>query len=42
MISMNQTYEESIRAALNIAKKTINRYYRKTGQSDVYRIAMSE
>ena len=33
--------EPSIRAALSIAKKTLNRYYDKTDDSEVYRIAMS-
>jgi hypothetical protein len=33
--------EPSIRAALSIAKKTLNKYYDKTDQSEVYRIAMS-
>ena len=34
--------EPSIRAALSIAKKTLNRYYDKTDDSEVYRIAMSK
>jgi hypothetical protein len=38
--SLNRDYELSIRAALGIAKKTLNRYYNATDQSEVYRIAM--
>ena len=30
----------SIRAAANLAKKTLNRYYSRTDESDAYRIAM--
>ena len=33
-------YATSIRAALAIGKCTLNRYYNKTDQSEVYRIAM--
>lgn len=32
----------SIRSALGLAKKTLNRYYTRTDESEVYRIAMSE
>jgi hypothetical protein len=42
MSSLNSMYPPSIRAALSIAKKTSNRYYNVTDQSEVYRIAMSE
>jgi len=39
--SINHTkYEASIRASLNLAKKTLNRYYNMTDSSEVYRIAM--
>jgi hypothetical protein len=38
--SLNAKYSPAIRAALGIAKKTLNRYYNATDQSDVYRIAM--
>ena len=38
--SLNLELEPSIRAALGIAKKTLNRYYNATDQSEVYRIAM--
>jgi hypothetical protein len=34
------TYSMSIRAALVIGKRTLNRYYNKTDYSEVYRIAM--
>jgi hypothetical protein len=40
--SLNGTYSPSIRAALSIGNKTLNRYYNKTDHSEVYRIAMSE
>jgi hypothetical protein len=40
--SLNNKYSPSIRAALSIGKKTLNRYYNVTDQSEVYRIAMSE
>lgn len=39
--SRNRKFEASIRAALGIAKKTLNKYYDKTDNSEVYRIAMS-
>jgi hypothetical protein len=35
-------YSTAIRAALAIGKKTLNRYYHKTDQSEVYRIAMGK
>lgn len=38
--SLSIKFEPSIRAALGIAKKTLNRYYNATDQSEVYRIAM--
>ena len=39
--SINHTkYEVSIRASLNLTKKTLNRYYNMTDSSEVYRIAM--
>jgi hypothetical protein len=34
--------EPSIRAALGIAKKTLNKYYDKTDQSEMYRIAIGK
>jgi hypothetical protein len=34
-------YDTAIRAAVTIGKKTLNRYYDRTDQSDMYRIAMS-
>ena len=33
--------EPSVRAAMNLAKKTMNRYYNKTDKSDCFRIGMS-
>ena len=38
--SLDLKFEPSIHAALGIAKKTLNRYYDATDQSEVYRIAM--
>ena len=35
-------YSTAIRAALAIGKKTLNRYYNKTDQSEVYPIAMGK
>ena len=34
-------YSLAIRAALTIGKKTLNKYYNKTGESEVYCITMS-
>lgn len=34
-------YDEPIRVALGLAKKTLNRYYKISDMSAVYRIAMS-
>jgi hypothetical protein len=31
----------AIRAALTLGKRTLDKYYNKTGESEVYRIAMS-
>jgi hypothetical protein len=39
--SRNRKFGVSIRAALGIAKKTLNKYYDKTDRSEVYHIAMS-
>jgi hypothetical protein len=38
--SIDDEFEPSIRAALGIAKKTLNKYYNATDQSEVYHIAM--
>ncbi|KAI0776431.1 hypothetical protein BC629DRAFT_1254460, partial [Irpex lacteus] len=38
--SLDKKFQPSIRAAVNLAKKTMNRYYSKTDQSECYRIAM--
>jgi hypothetical protein len=40
--SLNFKFEAPIRAALDIGKKTLNRYYNATDHSDVYRIAMGK
>lgn len=39
--SRDRKIEVSIRVALSMAKKTLNKYYDKTDHSEVYRIAMS-
>ncbi|KAG2090998.1 uncharacterized protein F5147DRAFT_527212, partial [Suillus discolor] len=38
--SLDDKYLPAIRAAVGLAKKTLNRYYQLTDHSDVYRIAM--
>jgi hypothetical protein len=38
--SCNVKYLPSIRAAVGLAKKTLDRYYQLTDSSEVYRIAM--
>ncbi|GBE85227.1 hypothetical protein SCP_0704130 [Sparassis crispa] len=38
--SLDAHYQPCIRAAIGLAKKTLNHYYSKTDQSSVYRIAM--
>ena len=38
--SLNKSYSPSICAALGITKKTLNRYYNATDNSEVYHIAM--
>jgi hypothetical protein len=38
--SLDFKFKPSIRAALGISKKTLNKYYNATDQSEVYRIAM--
>ena len=40
--SRNKKLLPSIRSGVTIARKTLNRYYSRTDQSEVYRIAMSE
>lgn len=36
----NVKYDQSIRAALSLGKKLMNKYYALTDEADVYRIAM--
>ena len=38
----NDKYSLAIRAALGLAKKTLNRYYSHTDESEAYCISMSE
>jgi len=38
--TLNPKYPMSIKAAIAIGKKTLNRYYDKTDHSEVFRIAM--
>jgi hypothetical protein len=40
--ALDDQYLISIKAALSMVKRTLNRYYSKTDLSDVYRIAMSK
>jgi hypothetical protein len=40
--SLDNTYLSLIHATLSIGKKTLNRYYDTTDQSEVYQIMMSE
>lgn len=40
--SRDRKYLPSVRAAVSLARKTLNRYYSLTDSSEVYRIAMSE
>jgi hypothetical protein len=40
--AIDAKFSISIKSALAIGKKTLNRYYSKTDMSDVYRIAMSK
>jgi hypothetical protein len=40
--SVNPSYSEAICATLALGKVTLNRYYDKTDQSEVYRIAMGK
>lgn len=40
--SIDQKYEPAIRAAASLAKKTLNRYYHLSDDSEAYRIAMGK
>jgi hypothetical protein len=40
--ALDVQFSVSIKAALALGKKTLNRYYSKTDMSDVYRTAMSK
>jgi hypothetical protein len=40
--SLTQHFEPAIRAALGLAKKTLNHYYNLTDDAEVYRIAMGK
>lgn len=42
LYSNNADYQPSIRAAVGLAKKTLDRYYQLTDHSEVYRIAMGK
>lgn len=39
--SLNKKYKPCIRAAVTMGKRTINNYYSKTDECNIYRIAMS-
>lgn len=38
--ALDSRYSAAIRASLSLGKKTLNRYYTMTDQSEIYRIAM--
>jgi hypothetical protein len=40
--AISPKYDASIRAAVSIGKKTLNRYYDRTDHSELYQIAMSK
>ena len=40
--STNENYSHTIRAALKIGKKLLDKYYSITDNSEIYRIAMSK
>ena len=40
-IALDSAYHYSIRTAVSLAKRTLNKYYARTDLSDLYRIAMS-
>lgn len=40
--ALDPAYRPCIRAALTLGKKTLNRYYNKTDDTEAYRIAMGE
>jgi hypothetical protein len=40
--SISPMYSASIKASITLGKKTLNRYYDKTDQSEIYRIAMGK
>lgn len=40
--SLDNKLVASVRVACELAKKTLNRYYKKTDDSEMYRIAMGK
>ena len=40
--SRNKSFLPSIRSGVSLAQETLNHYYSRTDQSEVYRIAMSK
>lgn len=40
--TLNDEFQPSIRAACGLGKKTLNRYYNKTDESEMYRISMGK
>lgn len=40
--ALNMKYSKPIKASITLGKKTLNRYYDKTDQSEIYRIAMGQ
>lgn len=40
--ALNPLYADSIKSAIALGKRTLNRYYDMTDHSEIYRIAMGE
>ena len=40
--ALNESYSPAIRAAASLGKKTLNRYYDKSDETEIYRIAMGK
>lgn len=40
--AINSNYSPAVRAAVTLAKKTLNRYYDKTDNTEIYRISMGK
>lgn len=40
--ALNPMYSDSIKSAISLGKRTLNRYYNMTDHSEIYRIAMGK